>query len=145
MGLRPAAGRLFTENDDVTPGAHPVAVLSHDYWTRRFARDPNVVGRTFRMDDVLYQIVGVAEEPFTGTETGTVTDIFLPMMMKNPRTLASSTNFWLRTLVQLKPGVNPEPVHQKLRATFRAIQLERARVFMGMSKLKLEPFLLSSF
>ena len=45
LGLRPAAGRLFTENDDVTPGAHPVAVLSHDYWTRRFARDPKR-GRT---------------------------------------------------------------------------------------------------
>ena len=145
LGLRPAAGRLFTENDDVTPGAHPVAVLSHDYWTRRFARDPKVVGRTFRMDDVLYQIVGVAEEPFTGTETGTVTDVFLPMMMKNPRTLASSTNFWLRTLVQLKPGVSPEPVHQKLRATFRAIQLERAKGFTGMTKLRWSSFCWSSF
>ncbi len=145
LGLRPAAGRLFTQNDDVTPGAHPVAVLSHDYWTRRFARDPKVVGRTFRMDDVLYQVVGVAEEPFTGTETGTVTDVFLPMMMKNPRTLASSTNFWLRTLVRLKPGVSPEPVHQKLRATFRAIQLERAKGFTGMTKLRLEQFLLEQF
>src|ERR1035438_1941006 len=36
FGLRPAAGRLLTENDDVRPGGHPVAVLSHDYWTRRF-------------------------------------------------------------------------------------------------------------
>ena len=40
FGLRPALGRLLTEYDDVTPGAHPVAVLSHDYWTRRFAQDP---------------------------------------------------------------------------------------------------------
>ena len=36
FGLRPALGRLFTENDDLKPGAHPYAVLSHDYWTRRF-------------------------------------------------------------------------------------------------------------
>ncbi len=61
FGLRPAAGRLLTENDDVTPGAHPVAVLSYDYWTRRFGQDPKVVGRTFRMGDDIYQIVGVAE------------------------------------------------------------------------------------
>jgi predicted permease len=141
LGLRPAAGRLFTERDDVTPGAHPVAVLSHDYWTRRFGRDPQVIGRSFRMDDVLYQIVGVADGPFTGTETGTVTDIFLPMMMKNPRTLASSTNFWLRTLVQLKPGVAADGVYARLRATFRSIQEERAKGFMGMSKLRLEQFL----
>jgi predicted permease len=141
FGLRPAAGRLLTENDDVTPGAHPVAVLSHDYWTRRFGRDPRAIGRTFRMGDGVYEIVGVTEDGFTGTETGTVTDVFVPMAMKNPRTLASSTNFWLRTLVQLKPGVADEPVRERLRATFRAIQEERAKGFMGMSKQRLAKFL----
>jgi putative ABC transport system permease protein len=129
FGLRPALGRLLTENDDFTQGAHPVAVLSHDYWARRFGRDPKAIGRTFRMGDELYQIVGVTEERFTGTETGTVTDVFVPMAMKNPRTLASSNNFWLRTLVQLKPGVAAVPVHERLRATFRAIQEERAKGF----------------
>ena len=141
FGLRAAAGRLLTENDDVTPGAHPVAVLSHDYWTRRFGRDPRAVGQTFRTGDVVYEIVGVTEDRFTGTETGTVTDVFIPMAMKNPRTLASSNNFWLRTLVQLKPGVAAEPVRERLRATFRAIQEERAKGFMGMSKRRLEQFL----
>ena len=51
FGLRPAVGRLFTENDDLKPGAHPYAVLSYDYWTRRFGQDPKVIGRTFRMGD----------------------------------------------------------------------------------------------
>ena len=140
FGLRPALGRLLTENDDVTPGAHPVAVLSHDYWTRRFARDRLVIGRTFRLAEGLYEIVGVAEERFTGTETGTVTDIFVPMMMKNPRTLASSNNFWLRTLLVLQPGVSAAPVHERLRAMFRAIQEERAKGFVGMSKQRLQQF-----
>src|SRR5450432_1641954 len=45
FGLRPALGRLFTENDDLQPGAHPYAVLSYDYWKRRFARDAKLVGR----------------------------------------------------------------------------------------------------
>jgi predicted permease len=134
FGLRPALGRLLTANDDVKPGAHPVAVLSHDYWTRRFARDPGIVGRTFRMGDTLYEIVGVAEQRFTGTETGRVTDIFVPMAMKNPRTLASLNNFWLRTLVQLRPGVAAEPVQERLRAAFRAIQEERVKGFPNQSK-----------
>jgi putative ABC transport system permease protein len=125
FGLRPAAGRLFTENDDVTPGAHPVAVLTYDYWTRRFGRDPKTIGRTFRMAGQVYQIVGVVDKPFTGTETGTVTEVFVPMMMKNPVTLASDTNFWLRTLVELKPGVAVEPVRDRLSAAFRAIQQEK--------------------
>jgi len=141
FGLRPAAGRLLTENDDRTPGAHPVVVLSHDYWTRRFGRDPKAIGRTFGMADELFEIAGVAEEGFTGAETGTVTDIFVPMMMKNPRTLASSNNFWLRTLVRLKPGVAAEPVRDRLRATFRAIQEERAKSFTGAFQKQLDEFL----
>ena len=140
LGLRPASGRLLTESDDLEPGGHPVAVLSYDYWTRRFGQDRRAIGRTFRMGDGLYEIVGVAGERFTGTETGTVTDIFLPMMMKNARTLASSNNFWLRTLVQLKPGVAAEPVHERLRAIFRAIQEERAKGFTAMPKQRLEKF-----
>lgn len=56
FGLRPAAGRLFTENDDLQPRAHPYAVLSSDYWKRRFAQDPKIIGRTFRMGDDLLEI-----------------------------------------------------------------------------------------
>jgi predicted permease len=127
FGLRPAAGRLLTENDDLKPGAHPVAVISYDYWARRFGREPGAVGRTFHMGDTIFQIVGITGERFTGTETGVMTDIFLPMMMKNPRTLASPTNFWLRTLVELKPGVAAAPVGERLRAIFRTIQEERVK------------------
>ncbi|HMC60939.1 MAG TPA: FtsX-like permease family protein, partial [Candidatus Solibacter sp.] len=54
--------------------------------------------------------------------------------MKNPRTLSSLNNFWLRTLVQLKPGVAAEPVRDRLRATFRAIQEERVKGFPAQSK-----------
>ena len=132
--LRPAAGRLLSENDDLTPGKHPYAVLSYDYWTRRFGRNSKVVGRTFRLGNDVYEIVGVAEERFTGTETGWATDVFVPMAMKNPRTLASFNNFWLRTLVQLKPGIAPGPVQERLRATFRAIQEERVKDFPAQSK-----------
>ncbi len=48
FGLQPALGRLFTEADDLTPGAHPYAVLSYDYWSRRFGKDLRVIGGTFR-------------------------------------------------------------------------------------------------
>jgi putative ABC transport system permease protein len=63
FGLRPALGRLLTENDDLKPGAHPYAVLSYDYWTRRFGGIRKSVGRTFRMGDDLYEIVGVGPRP----------------------------------------------------------------------------------
>ena len=134
FGLRPAAGRLLTENDDLRPGAYPYAVISYEYWTGRFGADPHVVGRRFHMGNDVYEIVGVAQQGFTGTETGLATDVFVPMAMKNPRTLASLNNFWLRTLLQLKPGVAPGPIQEQLRATFRGIQEERIKGFPAQSK-----------
>ena len=77
----PRSGRLLTENDDLTPGAHPYAVLSYDYWTRRFGADPQVIGRTFRMGETLYEIVGVCPAPSPAPRPGTVIDIFVPTMM----------------------------------------------------------------
>ncbi len=138
--LRPALGRLLSNDDDLTPGAHPVAVLSYDYWTRRFGADPKVLGRTFRMGNTLYEIVGVASPGFTGTETGTMTDVFIPMMMAPAGNLKSPDNFWLRTLVEIHPGVDVDPLRQKLTATFRAIQVERAKGFTGLTRQEMERF-----
>ena len=139
FGLHPAAGRLFTEDDDRQPGTHPYAVLSYDYWKRRFGQDPKVVGRTFRMGDRLYQVVGVGPAPFTGTETGIVTDIFLPTMMHPAAVRDDST--WHRTLARLNPGVAIEPVRAKLDATSRAFEMERAKGFQGMNKQSIEKLL----
>jgi putative ABC transport system permease protein len=133
FGLQPATGRLLTQGDDSAPGAHPYAVLSHDYWTRRFGRNPTAVGRTLRMGNDVYEIAGVAPHGFTGTETGWATDIFVPMAMKNARTLASLNNFWLRTLLQLKPGVAPGRVEAELRGIFHGIQEERVKSFPALS------------
>ena len=139
FGLQPTVGRLLTENDDLKPGAHPYAVLSYDYWSRRFGKDPNVVGRSFRYSDTLYEIVGVGPERFTGTETGTVTDVFLPSMM-HPGAIHDDWT-WHRTLARVNPGVELEPLRQKLDATSRAFEAERAKGFTGMSNEDIEKFL----
>jgi putative ABC transport system permease protein len=131
FGIRPALGRVFTENDDVTPGAHPYAVLSYQYWRQRFAGDPAVLGRTFRMGSDVYQIIGVAEGPFTGTEPGRATDIFLPtMMMKNDATVRSDYQ-WFRIFAQLRTGVNAARIVEELRPTLRAFLEERAKALAG--------------
>jgi predicted permease len=145
FGLQPALGRLFTENDDRKPGAHPYAVLSYDYWTRRFGQDPKVVGRTIRMGSMaqfasptaangLYEIIGVAEGPFTGTEPGTVTDIFVPTMM-HPGVQADDWT-WFRTLAVLKPGVAAEPIGAKLNVISQAFERERAKRDTGLSNFR---------
>ena len=124
FGLRPALGRLLTEADDLRPGGHAVAVLSDDYWSRRFRRDPKVIGRTYQLGDRLYQIIGVAGSGFTGTEPGTVIDVFMPTMMHWGITQPSWTLF--RTFVQLQPSVSIGSVSNNLNATLRAFNYERA-------------------
>jgi predicted permease len=138
FGLRPAAGRLFTADDDSKPRAHPYAVLSYEYWTRRFGRDPKVVGRTFQMGSDFFQVVGVGPEHFTGTETGTVTDVFLPTMM-HPGVIHDDWT-WHRTLARVRPGVAIEPLRAKLEATSRAFERERSKGF-NMPREIIEVFL----
>jgi putative ABC transport system permease protein len=122
FGLRPAAGRLFTENDDLEPGANPVAVISYDYWSRRFGRDSKAIGRTFHLANQVFQIVGVVEQPFTGTEPGTISDVFLPVTMNELATNPMAS--FLRTFVRLEPVVKAEPVRERLRAAFQRLQEE---------------------
>jgi predicted permease len=141
FGIRAAVGRVFTENDDLTPGAHPYAVLSHDYWKRRFAGDPNVVGRTFHTGNEIYQIIGVAEGPFTGTEPGSVTDIFLPTMMMKNNAIVRSDYRWFRTFIQIKADVSPSPVREKLQAAFRAFLEESVKMFAGIPKQERDGYL----
>ena len=126
FGLKPAQGRLLTPNDDSKPGAHPYAVISYDYWTRRFARDPKAIGRTFTMGKDVYEIVGVAPEGFTGTETGTLIDIFVPTMM-NAKAIDNRNWAWFRIWVQMKPGASVEQIRQKLQATFSASRRESSK------------------
>jgi predicted permease len=133
FGLKPALGRLLLEDDDLEPGKHPVAVISYDYWKRRFGRDPNVVGRTFHQGKDVYEIVGVLESGFTGTEPGTMTDIFVPTMMRADE-IPRASEFWLRTFVKVKPGVALEPLRAKLQAIYVAMELERAKGWTNLPK-----------
>jgi hypothetical protein len=78
LGLRPAAGRFLRGEDVAHPGGEPVAVVSHDYWQTRLGGDPNVIGRTLRVDDRVLTIVGVTPPGFQGTSLGLTFDVWVP-------------------------------------------------------------------
>lgn len=77
----PVAGRYLGPDDDVAPGAHPVVVLGHGYWQRRFGGDPGVVGESLRLGGRPYEIVGVAPAAYTGSLRGVVPDAYVPLYM----------------------------------------------------------------
>jgi putative ABC transport system permease protein len=136
FGLRPTLGRLFTADDDSTPGAHPYAVVSWNYWSRRFANDPQVIGRAIHIGSRMFQIIGVGPKSFTGTEPGIITDIFLPTMM-NPEVTRTDSS-WTRILAVLNPGVPLEPLRAKLDTVSLNYETERAKGFVGMSQQNVE-------
>jgi predicted permease len=124
FGLRPAVGRLLTADDDAMPG-RAYAVLSFDYWIRRFGRDPRVIGRTFRYGRNLYTIVGVAQKGFTGVEPGTLNDIFVPAMMN--QFVNNPSVIWFRTLVVVEPGIAAEEVREKIQGAVRTFWQEQVK------------------
>jgi predicted permease len=129
FGLQPALGRLFTPDDDRVPGGHPVAVLSYDFWTRRFARDPNVLGSTCRRGNDSFTVIGVAPKEFTGTEPGSIVDVFLPAMMSEAVNHPGWNDF--RIFARPKPGFTMEQVRQPLQASFTREHQERLKKFPG--------------
>lgn len=118
LGVAPAAGRLFTGQDDVRPGAHPVAVVSHAFWTRRFGGDLTVLGRWFTLQDRSLQIVGVAEPRFTGIEPGRPTDVWLPYAMYNPRAFGNPSFGWFRVVGRVNENVRLGQAQSVLQAAF---------------------------
>lgn len=131
LGLRPEAGRLLTAQDDLRPGAHPVAVISYRYWQRRFGGSPAALGRWFQSGGKQFQIVGVAQKEFTGIEPGIGTDIWAPVMMGQAASLGDWGWNWLRILGRLRPGVTAEQARGPLQAAFTNARREWAPQIFG--------------
>jgi predicted permease len=129
LRVGPALGRVLTPDDDLKPNGHPVAVLSHAFWTSRFASDPGVVGQSMVVNGHPFQIVGVAREGFDGVEVGQPKQVFVPIMMKAQITpgwngLDDPRFHWVRLFGRLKPGISPEQARAALQPQYRA-RLER--------------------
>ena len=126
LGVGPAVGRLLTPSDDVTTGAHPVAVVSHSFWRRRFGSDPSVVGSAFTFGEKRLAIVGVAQESFTGIEPGRLVDLWVPIAMYDAGgfTFTNREWNWLGVLGRLNPGVTSQRARDGLQAPFSQFRRE---------------------
>jgi predicted permease len=111
LGINPHLGRLLSPDDDRNPGAHPVVVLSHAMWVKRFAADATAIGRRVILNGREYTVIGVAPPGFNGTEKLVRCDVWVPMMMQ-PQIEPSYPSLEQRAsenmfvLGRLKPGVS---------------------------------------
>ncbi|HEY2379068.1 MAG TPA: ABC transporter permease [Gemmatimonadaceae bacterium] len=121
LGVPAYAGRTFTAAEDEAPGEDPVAVLTYDYWQRRFSGSFAAIGSVMRVNDVAITIVGVTSPGFRGDIVGQPLDFWLPMMMDpviQPRmNLLNDRGWsWLMMMGRLKPGVTLEKARQEISA-----------------------------
>jgi predicted permease len=111
LGVNALLGRILTPEDDREIGAHPVCVISHNYWRRRFARDPGVIGKTIHLGGYPFTVVGVTPPEFFGLEVGSSMDISAPLTMVEKvmawgrRFSGSDHQDWIHLLGRLRPGV----------------------------------------
>ena len=132
LGLRPVLGRLLTPADDRQREAHPVAVLSYDFWRRRFGADPAVVGRGIALQGQAMTVVGVAPAGFRGLEVGSAVDVMVPLMMMEPMTptwdgLEDRRASWLNIYGRLKPGVTREQAEARSNVVYRRLLAQEER------------------
>ena len=130
LGVAPALGRVFnSQEDDQVYSGHPVVVLSYDYWTRRFSRDPSVVGKKILVNNFPMTVVGVSAAGFSGLDPARSPQIRVPIQMKpvvvpewgwvhldDPRTR------WVQVFARLKPGWTVKSAEAPLQTLFTQIR-----------------------
>jgi predicted permease len=133
LGVRAALGRVITPADDETPGAHPVAVISHGLWQSRLGGKPDVIGRELVLNGQRFTVIGVVPPEFQGAQMGVNRDIYVPMMMQavmrppraaysgemNPDLLRVRGNRWLYSIGRLKSGLTSEQAQAELTVVAR--------------------------
>jgi predicted permease len=130
LGVKPALGRVFnSQEDDQVYQGHPSVVLGYGYWTRRFARDPAVIGKKILVNNYPMVIVGVSAAGFAGLDPAQAPDIRVPILMKPVMTpdwtwvhFDDRRTRWVQVFGRLKPGYTVESARAPLQGLFTQIR-----------------------
>jgi predicted permease len=128
LGVPALLGRIFTPADDSVPGQGgpdgAVAVISYNYWTRRFGQSPAAIGKTVQLGDQPVTIIGVTPPGFYGLFPGAEMDISLPISVAGWGMIRDKTSTWFRAVGRLKPDVAVEQARVELDTILQAYKEE---------------------
>ena len=132
LGVGPAVGRVVGKDDDGTPGANPVVVLSYDFWKTQLAGAPDVVGRKVLVNQNPMTVIGVAAPTFRGIDVGEVPSLWIPAAMSAQAIpgfdgLLNRRARWMQVLGRLRPGVTLAQAQAGLQPWFKAMLVEDMR------------------
>jgi predicted permease len=146
LGVQPALGRLLGPDDDRTPGAHDVVVLSHAYWSSHFGASPSALGESLVVNGTAMTVVGVAPRGFEGTTLGARPNVFAPISMRETllpgwKGLDNRRSYWAYLFARLKPGVSMAQAQAALDPPYRAIITDvEAPLQTGLSDQTMQRF-----
>src|SRR5215510_12497250 len=123
LGVNAVVGRTLIEADDNPSNPEPGAVISHEYWRRRFGLDPHVVGRRVTVNDVALTIVGVAPPGFFGFEVGSRPELWWPAKADRSRLKGWG---WIRVIGRLRPGVSMTQAQAEMETIFQRLLNDKA-------------------
>jgi predicted permease len=123
LGVNAALGRIILPDDDRAPSESPVCVISYNYWQRRFAGDPAVVGKTIHLSGTPFTIIGVSQRDFFGLEVGSSLDISVPQMMRQQVTAEGG---YFTVMGRLRPEVTMPQAYATLGLLYQQLCAEYA-------------------
>src|SRR5262245_61411642 len=122
LGINAVIGRTLIEADDNPSNPHPGAVISYEYWRRRFGLDPQVVGRRVTVNDTALTIVGVAPPGFFGFEVGSRPELWWPIKASEYADISSLEGSWgFRVIGRLRPGVSMAQAQAEMETIFQRL------------------------
>ena len=126
LGLTTALGRGLSASDDRLPGAHPVVVLTYDYWKSRFSGNAGILNQTVLLNGYPMTVVGVVAPGYHGFDPGARVDALVPTMMKAQMTptwdgLNDRRFIWLQLVGRLRPGVSQRRAQASLEPYYHGL------------------------
>lgn len=135
LGVSAAIGRTLEPSDD-RPGTEPVAVLSYPYWQSAFGSASNVMGKTIRLNGLLFTIVGVIDPRFARLTPGKSQDLWVPLSYANTirtnwtgSSMDDAATWWLTLVARLKPERSVAQVQAAVSLIYRNDVLYGAKPF----------------
>jgi putative ABC transport system permease protein len=145
LGISPEAGRAFSETDDRAGAAH-VALLSYEFWFRRFGGDPRAIGALIRLNEQPYTVIGVMpagfEFPFSPATVGEPPALWVPMGFTPREIQDRAADFPVHIVARLREGISLAQAEEDVVRVANEFQRERADIYSGNLRLQvtLEPW-----
>ena len=142
LGLKPAAGRLFTPQDDTAKDSNPVTVLSYNYWRNHLGASRDVIGQTILINGHSFTIIGVAPPNFDSAIGGYRPSVFVPTSMDDIAMpwraplddLKNHQSVWLTLVARLKPGVTRQQADASMKPLWHSLRAYELTLYKSKSE-----------